>query len=511
MYRLEEERERRRAIAPLLYYQPWAKHATLHDQPWTKRIRVLLGANKSGKTYWGVNHGLAHSYGYYYWKVKGLELDPATGDLPPREAIPPEFWVRRSDGLPISVPNVGMVVTGLARDRGIGQVIYPVVEEMLPPSVKKSLRFRCSKVAGGIPTQMTLPNGSQWIFASSDQDPLTFEGTKLHWAWVDEPVRPFVFNGLWRGVAVDMGPIWFTLTPLGAAAAWMHARFVRSAPANTACLKVKMRDNLALSLQAIEEFESNGEWTDAERSARLEGEFESLGNRVIHNWDRDVHVCPSRLLPRDWLHGQTVDPHHARPPFVVWWKMDPATRQRHYYREYPVADFSKMRSGGKPPTDLAIIFRSIEGNDVPTVRIADPRFGKMVGQVHGAESTSWAERMEKCGLYYDTRVPNTGSVETGEQVIVDLLRYDRNYPIGPTNCSKIIVHDCCTNLINSFESYGILPQRDATKGEREKRSEEFKDPIDCVRYTELYELPIDCEAIGQQFTDEQLQEENESW
>lgn len=507
-----QERERRRRAAPMLYWRPYPKQKTFLEeflQP-GKRVGVVRGANKVGKTTLGVALGLAYSYGYRFWEVPGLRLDTDTGDLPPREAVDPKYWIRRADGIPIPVPNVGFVVTGLARERGIGQVIAPVLEDLLPPSVRAHKAFRWTRGPQGVVTYCQLPNSSSWIFGSSDQDQLTMEGTRFQWAWCDEPVPPFVFNGIWRGLAIDYGSVFFTLTPLGAKAAWMYQKWVKSPPEDAVVTRLVMRDNPYLTDAAIKEFESNGEWTDAEKAARVHGDFESLGNRVIHTWDSGVHVIPARALPREWRQYQVVDPHHARPPAVIWAKKNPISGAFEIFREYPVGDFSKMRSGGKPATELAIAFRSIEGNDPAQIRIADPRFGKAEASFQGYRATSWADQMEACGLFYDTRVPNIARIETGEQKIVDMLRYDKNFPIGPSNTPKIFVHDCCPNMILAMENYGFLPTRDPTRGDQEKRSEEFKDFCDCLRYLVLFEETNDS-SQSSFFSQADLEEENKNY
>lgn len=508
-----QERERRRRAAPMLYWRPYPKQATFLQQFLQpgKRIGVVRGANKVGKTTLGVSLGLAYSYGYRFWEVPGLRLDVETGDLPPREEVDPKYWIRRADGIPIRVPNVGFVVTGLARERGIGQVIAPVLEDLLPPSVRAHKNFRWTRGPQGVVTFCSLPNGSSWIFGSSDQDQLTMEGTRCDWAWCDEPVPPFVFNGIWRGLAIDYGSIFFSLTPLGAKAAWMYQKWIRNTPEDVVATRLVMADNPYLSKAAIKEFEENGEWSDSEKAARTQGEFESLGNRVFHTWDANVHVIPARALPKEWRQYQVVDPHHARPPYVLWAKRNPISGAFEIFREYPAGDFHKMRTGGKPPTELAIAFRSIEGNDPPHVRIADPRFGKAESSFQGYRQTSWAQRMEECGLYYDTRVPGIARIETGEQKIVDLLRYDKNFPIGPSNTPKILVHSSCPNLIMAMESYGILPARDVTKGDQEKRSEEFKDPCDALRYLVLFEETADISNVSSFFSQSDLENENRSF
>ena len=92
-----------------------------------------------------------------------------------------------------------------------------------------------------------------------------------------------------------------------------------------------------------------------------------------------------------------------------------------------------------------------------------------------------------------------------------MLRFNQNFPISPTNTPRIVIHDCCTNLIDACENYGILPQRDPTKGEPEKRSEEYKDFIDAMRYGVLYPPPPFGTGALDLYTDEDWRRENDDW
>lgn len=482
-YAAISELERRERLCPLAKFRPRGRQQDVVSSHKVNRTTLMQGPNKCGKTYVGTALDWACSYGYYIWEVPGLKL--VDGDFPPRENVPPEYWVRDGRGLPIPVPNCGMIVTGLARERGIGEVLWPALESHAPLSVRE--KWKPFKGPGGIVTRCVLPNGSSWLMASTDQDPLTFEGTRIQWAHCDEPVPPFVFNGLWRGLMIDHGKIHFTLTPLGTKAVWMFLKFFcDNPPPSTGIVRLRQEDNPIMTPEARKEFAASLECSEAEYRARTQGDFEAIGNRVIHNFNRKHHVIPARALPYDWISGATYDPHHARPPFIAWWKRSP-DGVYHFYREYPVAQWSKIRTGGLTPTEIAILCRNVEGREPAQIRIGDPRFGKSEQSVHGEKCTSWAELMEEAGMPVDTRVPNVGRIETGEQQIVDMLRFDEKFPISPSNTPKILIHDCCKNIIMAFENYGLLLNRDPTKTE-EKRSEEWKDPIDVVRYTILYPL-----------------------
>jgi hypothetical protein len=337
-YHAIAEIERRRREAPLLYYKPHVKQVTFHDQGKDKRRRLFLGGNRSGKTKGGSQEAIGYAYGYRFWEVEGLKLTPE-GDLPPRDSIPVKHWIRRHDGIPIRVPNIGAIVTGLPRPRGIGENIWPALEESLPVKVRKEMRVIRS--AGGVPDNVTLPNGSKWLFFSEEMDNIVFEGWSADWAWVDEPVRKSIYSALWARLFDFQGSLWFTQTPLGAESAWIYQSLYLDRPDDVGVVEVSMADNPRNTAEMIKSFADNGEYTDREKAARLYGKFEFLGNRVLELFDPAVHICKAFLPPTDWIHGLAVDPHHKRPAFMLWFAFNPHSKTYHFYREYPPAISSK--------------------------------------------------------------------------------------------------------------------------------------------------------------------------
>lgn len=506
-YAAISEIERRRREAPLLFYRPHAKQVTFHDQGKTKRRRLVLGGNRSGKTKCGSKEATAYSYGYRFYEVEGLKLTPE-GDLPPRDSIPTKHWIRRHDGIPIRVPNIGAIVTGLPRSRGIGENIWPALEGDLPVKVRQSLK--AIRTAGGVVDNATLPNGSKWLMFSEEMDNIVFEGWSADWAWIDEPVRKSIYSALWARLFDFQGALWLTQTPLGAESAWIYQSLYLDRPDDVGVVEVSMADNPRNTPEMIRSFAENGEYTDREKAARLYGKFEFLGNRVFELFDPSVHICKAFLPPADWIHGLAVDCHHKRPAAMLWWAFNAHSKTYHFYREWPTANFFKMREGGLTPVEYAALIRNTEGSLPAKVRICDPRFGKAEHQRHGFHETSWVHLMAQQGLHFDANVPNVATIDYGHQVINSLLKYDKNFPIGPTNHPKIYVHEGLANLQTSLMNYGFLESRE-TKEPHTQVSEEYKDFSDCLRYTVLYPIPATDEQIAglQRYTAEQLTEQND--
>jgi phage terminase large subunit-like protein len=509
--------ERRKRAAPLLYYTPHDKQALFHAAR-SYRRRMILAGNRWGKTHSGVREVLAHSYGYEFWNVPGLKLDPETGDLPPRDKVPFEYWTMNSQGVPLAVPNEGMCVTGLNTQRGIGQVIWPGLREALPPKLFEEKKIHTTMGPNTCPVRCQLPNGSVIWFGSKEQSRDQWEGFRLHWAWIDEPIPKMVYNGLWRGLADHLGSMWFTLTPLGPDSLWLmdwledDSVFKLTGP---------QRDNTFLAPEVFDEFELHGEYTKREKAARLFGEFEYLGAQVIENFDESVHVVKHHALPEHYILGQTVDPHHKKAAFSLWWGVDPSTEPDfvyEIYKEWPEQDYFKLEGGGMSPTDYAILFRSIEGRRPSDIRVCDPRFGKAEWKPLGDDKnrTVWVQEMDRAGLQYSADVHGVQRLEIGHMKLIEMFRYDRNWPISPTNTPRIFIHDNCHNLIKALKNYSHEETR-GKDGDQDKMrvTEKWKDPIDALRYTVLFNIPMLLDSAGGgggygQFSDADFKRENQS-
>jgi hypothetical protein len=169
-----------------------------------------------------------------------------------------------------------------------------------------------------------------------------------------------------------------------------------------------------------------------------------------------------------------------------------------------------MKEGGLTPVEYATVIRNAEGATKINARLCDPRFGKAEHQRHGFHETSWVQLMAEQGLHFDANVPNVATIDFGHQLINSLLRYDSKFPISPTNHPKIYVHEGLSNLQTALMNYAFEDSKE-TKSPHQTVSEQFKDPVDCMRYALLYPLPpTDDQVLGMQsFSQEQLAEHND--
>lgn len=470
-----QERRRRQSSAPLLYFQPHSVQAAFLALHGRKRIPMMVGGNRSGKT--TVGGGVcpvSYAYGYWVHRVPGLKLTD-TGDYPHRNTVPPEYWIRRADGVPIAHPSRGLLVTGLPAPNGIGEVIWPKLQDLLPTSVRNS-GMEVRRGAFSVPVTCTLQNGSFIKFASTYADTISFEGAAYDWVGIDEPIPKEHWNAIWRGATDRFSTVWLTFTPVTSNAVWIHNELVSRADAEA--LHCTIDQNPHLSEEARRDFKDSSTFPEEERVARVQGGWSFFSFRAFPTFDRTVHVVPHREPERGRFVIQGVDPHHRKPYYMAWAEVG-AEGDYYVFREWPEFDFFAARSSPHTVPYYATLIRNLERGEVPDFRRLDPRFGKAAWTVKGEVTTSVQEDFAALGLYFSCDPEGMAVEETGIERIRALLQYDPSYAMGPTNHPRLTVSDRCPNLIKSLLNHAFVDAR----GEAlpEKTREAFKDPADVLR------------------------------
>ena len=493
-----EEISRRKRAYPLLYLDEHTKQKVFFDHMGQQRTRgvIFSGANRSGKSVGGAVAAIEHCYGYWVHRVPKEHLKPTTdGDYPPRDSIPPEYWIRRPDGVPIRHPAKVLVCSGLSLLKGIGQIMWPEIENWLPAAIRGSLHVQ--RGAFSVPLTVTLPNGSQMLFGSIEQGPMQFEGSKLDAVGFDEPPSRPVFAAVWRGLTDFYAPWWLTFTPLGPNAPWLYTEFWRDVRKDVAVVEVHIDDNIFLSVEARDEFEAGLTCSEEEKEARLKGRFGFLTYRAFPTYD-DIHFIDYFEPPRDWPRRLACDPASRRPFYFIWLAWDPLRNHVFAYREYPFTDLHhNFRTTTMAIQDYATMIRNAEGTERVDHRVIDPRFGPAEFSIKGQKQTSVVDDFMEYGLLFDTRIPNIGREESGIQCIRKLLWHDRKQPITELNSPKLYIMKNCKSADFALRNYTFVAPN--LRDERilpEKTTEFVKDPIDTLRYGLLPGPPI--KQSGQQ-------------
>jgi len=468
-----QELEARQQECPIATYSPHPKQKEFSES--TAPIAVMLAGNRMGKTHANVAETIAGALGYRPWLVPNFKLEKGPDgkwQFPPRNDVPSAAWVRRLDGLPIAVPNKVVAVTGLSLARGIGEVIQSKWNELWPRQVE--IKVYLGPL--GVWQKIRLPNGSEVYFGSATQANLAWEGFSSSLVVADEPIPRRVFTALRRGLIDNQGQFRYSLTPLGDAnIAWIAADLLRDERHDVHVIRGSSFDNPYQARESLEAFFNDPSMSQEEKEARMTGKVAALGRRIVTTFG-DQNIIPTTDIPLEVPRVMVVDPHHSRPPFIIWAAVfDPDDIV--IYREFPTGDFYKKGVPSISVDELAGEIKRLEGRERIYWRIADPSFSRQKAKVLGEQFLSFEDRMAEHDLVVDTCVDN--DVDRGIQELRDAFKV--NETIGR---SRVRVMRHCANTIRSLSFWAYEGMTD--EGVL-KVSEQFKDGCDACRYLVMYD------------------------
>ena len=214
------------------------------------------------------------------------------------------------------------------------------------------------------------------------------------------------------------------------------------------------------------------QYDEDEREARFSGKPLSLSGRILKGFDRSVHVAPEEFEPPQGATiGMACDPAIAKPLFMLWRFVD-AQGVLNYFDEWPNFDFEGAKDSNLTVTDYVGIIRQKEQGRPIASRILDRHFGNARRTLGGQ---SLREEFSNAGVEFEDSYSMDEEVETGIHKIKEMLRWDKAQEISNLNYPRIRISPRCRNLIAAIERWGRNP-------ETGKPLEEYKDPIDVLRY-----------------------------
>jgi hypothetical protein len=506
------ERDRRRRMAPLLSSNTelsapqQAAIDALRDS--ANRIVILGGGNRMGKSHLLALLLVCLVYGYWIFMVPDLRLTPE-GDYPDRSQVDPKYWVYRADGVPFAHPARILVLSGLPFQRGIGTILWPKIESFFPPATRRNPAFIVQRGQFSVPVRFESPQHSEVLFGSGHQDTMAFEGIDLDAVLNDEPIPQAFWSAIWRGLTDRHGFVFFSMTPVGAHAPWIHDEI--KPRDDTAFVTGSIWSNKHISDDSKQQFLDGLHCSEEEKQARETGAFTLQSVRAFPTFDRSVHVVPTREVSRGWIRLSICDPAHRRPFFFIWLAKGPHG-EHEVYNEFPRGvNYMQIRSSDKTIREYGTMVRDTEAARPADVRILDPRFGKAEHSVKGQKVTSIQDDFQReAGLFFDCQVPGTEREETGIQLIRDLMAYDKHAPISELNRPKLAVQAHCTNTIAMLEkSVFVPPNARDPQILKEETTAAWKDPRDCLRYGCLYPVIFPDQYGGGYIDQRELERDDE--
>lgn len=299
---------------PTIYnYKPHPKQVRFHKS--TKKIRLVIGGNRSGKT----ESGCAEDV--YLMK----------GESPYRKVPPP--------------PTRGRIVAP-SLNEGIGQIIIPKLKKLLPPSLLINGSWEDSYYK--TERLLTLENGSTCQMMSYEQELKKFEGASLHWVHMDEEPPFDIYNANLLRTLDTHGGVYICMTP-EEGITWVNEKLyipgLSGEASGILVVIINTHDNPYLSAEDIQAVEENLDEED--RKARIEGKFVPLGGYVYPFFDEKIHVYhdeidPSKLF--DWQQYTSLDHGLNNPTCWLWHAVHPSgfmvTFDEMYVRNMTVSEIA---------------------------------------------------------------------------------------------------------------------------------------------------------------------------
>ena len=395
----------------------------------------------------------------------------------------------------------------------------PVVYKYLPAEFKRKIKGAVENVSytqknGFTESTFILPNGSQVWFMHYSQDRRTVEGLELDAVWADELIPMDLLETIRYRLVTRAGKLLVSFTPIegysltvkdfiagGEVTEWRDSELlptrsnIPGGPSGKMPYLMRCRRGGSWAIW----FHTN--WNPYNPYEQLKKRLKGLHDGEVkiraYGWaDQSVgnafprfgdgHIMTPGEIPVDGRNFMVVDPAGARNWFILWARV--FEEVVYIYREWPdrsmgdwtvpgskvdghIGPAQRSGGGGVSFVQYKDLIREKEGGEPVFLRLIDSRAGsaKLMDGTTPLEKLNMSEEGEDPMLFYPA---NGQKIESGVQLINDILYYDNTMPVADDNSPRLFVSANCTNLIYSM--------REWTGADGEKGAS--KDPIDCLRY-----------------------------
>lgn len=432
-------------------YQPHPKQLQFHTSD--KKIRLLCGGNRSGKTEAGTLEAVFHATGLY-----------------------PDWYPTAKR---ILGPNRGrVVVTDYAK--GCGESLQPKIDKWFPPELIVEKRrtqkgfyekLSIKHVSGGISTIDIMTH---------EQDDDQFEGWSGHWAWFDEPPPREKWVATMRGLIDLKGRCWLTLTPMNEP--WMYDEFITKQNPDVFFINVDQTENPYITKEEQEAFLRI--LTEDEKEARLHGNFRHLSGLIYKEFNPAIHLLAQGSIKIDkrWPVYFVLDPADRRPHHAIWARVDP------FGTIYIIDEL--VFKGSIKDTSKVILMKelSLDINPNDVIRILDPNKGETANAMSEVQGITLKEEFARHAVYFTTKVND--KIDLGHLLVSERLYYNKTIPLSSTNHPKLFfIKETTKECIKQLQTYVWDDWRGAgkdSKSQKEKPKDINKDMPDCIRYLVVY-------------------------
>lgn len=287
--------EQIRKEAKLFLFRPNRPQADMISSDAT--YRCLFGANKVGKSTWGIIEDVSYCIGF-------------------RPFLPPDHPRFKT---PYEPPIRGMVF-GETWDK-MDEIHTPMFHEWIPKGwarpIKKQGYIRGWEFVAGP------GRGSVIRYATYEMDSEKLEGADYNFYHFDEPPPARHWAPVTRGIITKSGKIWLTLTLLSEGWIWdeIWERADAGDPDYFAVVG-RTEENTSLDAGAIARFAKTLD--ESEKEVRLMGRPQHLQGRIFKHFQvRPPWVIEPWDIPDEWPTIRAFDPHLSKPVACLWAKVAP--------------------------------------------------------------------------------------------------------------------------------------------------------------------------------------------
>lgn len=351
----------------------------------------------------------------------------------------------------------------------------------------------------------TFKSGFQVKFFSNEQPANQLEGPEYGLWIMDEPARAGVvsamntrlkkggigltiFTPVTLSGGLNPGPVIDVLQDLesnGRKIKWLEFNDITANDKDTGMPNRFGEKRGNCTTEEIKKFISGVSKDDYE--ARINGKCGYKSGRAYPLFSKAVHVRDIDLMSnyaKSWNNYMVMDPHRSFYPFMLWLSITPDERVI-IWNEYPTFEemgnqyYDQVRESehfnlttAKQAEIIKLMDLTQFGMAPILKRAIDPRFAKGTENDYARGTGGIIKEFIVHNVKFE--MPPFEGIDQQRMVIRDLIEYDTLMPIGVTNEPRLVVLPHCTNVIRSLEKHYL----DEKGGE----TEQYKDPVDCIRY-----------------------------
>lgn len=292
-------------------FEPHPKQVDFHSS--TKRGRLFLGGNRSGKTTSGIIEDL--------WTLTKRH---------PYRKMPTDLEIR------------GRVIGDGFENGTVNEVLIPTVKRWILPSDLINGSWEDS--FRNADHTLTLANGSFLEFKSYDQEMQKHAGTSRHFIHFDEEPPESIFAESMMRLVDTNGDWWITMTPLNGMN-WVYEDFYEPNEEgklkNIFIVEVASTDNPHVNKEVLDDLMQNMDPEEVQQ--RVEGKFAQKGGKIFPEFS-EAHVMdsPGWLPPAHWRIYMSLDAGLNNPTAILWHAVSPenfvVTFKEHYVSQMIVED-----------------------------------------------------------------------------------------------------------------------------------------------------------------------------